>query len=128
MKMTIAIAAISVGLSGCDLVDQLAHQVVQSQPPMTLVISPGFKMLIDGQTTAVFGRDECPRSNGLSRMFFGTSADEGSRNCIAITPESTSVPVILGLPGGPKETWTVERSGTSTVLRRPDGSLLVQAG
>lgn len=85
---------------------------------MTVVVQPGYEILVNGQEVQVFGKDECPLSSPV----------EGARQCIVIAPETKTVSVTVVLPGGPvDEVWTVERSGVSTMLRRADGSYLAAA-
>jgi hypothetical protein len=123
--------ALAFGLSGCDLVKELGAKVASAYPevtPMTLVIHPGYKMLVDGQAVSVFGSTECPSTENNMEEFFGASPDEGSRSCIVIAPDTKTVSVIAALPEGPSaETWTVERSGNRSTLRRADGTLIAAA-
>ncbi|HFK2002878.1 TPA: hypothetical protein ACGW3W_002173 [Pseudomonas aeruginosa] len=120
MKLKPLVMALAFTLSGCDAAKEIRAQFVEKVPghSMTVVVEPGYKMLVNGQAAQVFGKDECPPS----------SPDEGKRLCIVVAPETKAVPVTLVLPGGPvDEVWTVERSADWTMLRRADGSYLAAA-
>ena len=123
------VAALS--LSGCDAMKELGSAVAKTYPehaPMTLVIHSNYKMLVGGQPAQVFGSDVCPPADKFMKVLFGADPDEGTRSCVVITPETKTVSVTVLLPEGPsKESWTIERSGDRTMLRRADGTLLAAA-
>lgn len=114
------VLTLAFALSGCDAAKEIGSQFVEKTPghPLTVVVQPGYKMMVNGQAAQVFGKDECPPSG----------PDEGKRLCIVIASETETVPVTVLLPGGPvSEVWTVERSADRTMLRRADGSYLAAA-
>lgn len=120
MKFIPLVMALAFTLSGCDAAKEIGAQLMEKAPghPVTVVVQPGYKMLVNSQTAQVFGKDECPPS----------SPDEGKRLCIVIAPETKTVPVTVVLTGGSvDEVWTVERSADRTMLRRADGSYLAAA-
>ncbi|HBO7964372.1 TPA: hypothetical protein L5C46_002829 [Pseudomonas aeruginosa] len=120
MKFMPVVMALALTLSGCDAAKEIGAQFVEKVPghPMTVVVQPGYKMLVNDQAAQVYGKDECPPS----------SPDGGKRLCIVIAPQTRTVPVTVVLPGGPvDEVWTVERAADRTMLRRADGSYLAAA-
>lgn len=127
MKKSALTLVAALSLSGCDAMQDLGSSVAKAYPehaPMTLVIHSDYKMLVGGQQAQVFGSDVCPPADNL----FGSDPDEGTRSCVVITPETKTVSVTVQLSEGPsKESWTVERSGDRTMLRRADGTLLAAA-
>lgn len=130
MKNVPLVMALAFALSGCDAAKELGAQAakISNQAPMTLVIKPGYKMLVGGQPAPVFGSQKCPPGDKNMRELVGPDSDEGMPTCIVITPDTETVSVTVGFPNGPSaETWTVERSGDHTMLRRPDGSYLAEA-
>ncbi|HGY2474936.1 TPA: hypothetical protein ACNU8V_006424 [Pseudomonas aeruginosa] len=123
----LALAAITL-LAGCDAAKEAMNQVVKEQQPMTLVFQSGYKMLVGGKPAPVFGTDECPKADKFMKAIFGPEPDEGQRACVVIAPDTSSIDVLVGFADGPKrETWTVERDGDRTMLRRADGSYLTEA-
>lgn len=130
MKHVPLVLALLLGLSGCDAAKELGAQIAKSsnQAPMTLVFKPGFKMLVDGQPAPIFGSQKCPPGDEGMSALVGPDPDEGKPICVVIAPDTKTVSVTVGLPKGPSvETWTVERSGDRTMLRRADGSYLAEA-
>lgn len=131
MKHVALALALALSVSGCDAVKELGETVAKTVPdhaPMTLVFQSGYKMLVGGKPAPIFGTDECPKADKFLKVLFGPEPDEGQRACVVIAPDTTSVDVLVGFAGGPaRETWTVERDGNRTMLRRADGSYLTEA-
>lgn len=130
MKTVPLVLALLIGLSGCDAAKELGAQVGKSsdQSPMTLVLKPGYKMLVDGQPAPVFGYQKCPPGDKGMRDLVGSDPDEGKPICIVISPDTQTVSVRVELRDGlSEEVWTVEHSGDRTMLRRADGSYLSAA-
>lgn len=128
MKKFLISLAVLAFLAGCDAANEAATKVIQESGPMTLVFHPGYKMLIDGKPSPIFGTDECPEPDPFMKAFFGPDPDEGDKSCVVISPETTSVEVLISNAGRPvKETWTVERNKDLTTLRRADGSYVLDA-
>jgi len=130
MKYIPLVLVLALSLSGCDAAKELGAQVARNSdhPPMTLVIKPAYKMLVGGQPAPVFGSQKCPPGDKKMRALVGPDPDEGMPKCVVIAPDTKTVSVTVGLPNGPSvETWTVERSGDHTMLRRADGTLLTDA-
>lgn len=96
--------------------------------PATLVIAPGYRVSINGQSVPIFGFDKCPTPDEAVRKLAGAETLAGQSICVVIKPGALSVEVLAGLPDGPeREKWSVEREGDITRLRRPDGGLVVPA-
>ncbi|HBO5514605.1 TPA: hypothetical protein L4559_003499 [Pseudomonas aeruginosa] len=128
MKNFLISLAVLAFLAGCDAANEAATKVIQESGPMTLVFHPGYKMLIDGKPSPIFGTDECPKADPFMNAFFGPDPDEGDKLCVVIAPETKSVEVLVSIAGQPvKEAWTVERNKGRTMLRRADGSYLADA-
>ncbi|WP_147464699.1 hypothetical protein [Pseudomonas cannabina] len=131
MKTVPLLLVLALGLSGCDAAKEQGANVTKNsdRAPMTLVFKSGYKMLVDGQEVPIFGKDECPPANtNVMTSIFGPDPDDGQRTCVVIAPDTKTVSVSVGLSEGPAdETWTVERSGGRTMLRRADGSYLAAA-
>lgn len=94
----------------------------------TIVISPGYKVLIAGKSVPVFGNQVCPRPEGTHVWFVGGDPDGGT-GCIVVQKDTVAVPVQLAVNGQVlRELWTVERRGADQMLlRRPNGEYIVQA-
>lgn len=86
----------------------------------TVVVTPGYKMLLGGKSVPVFGDQPCARVDG-SRL-------QGA-NCLVIDKDTASVQAQFVLDGKmATEVWTVERpSPDRTLLRRPNGDYVVRA-
>ena len=62
------------------------------------------------------------------KVLFGPDPNAEQRACVVVAPDTSSVDVLVGFADGPaRETWTVERDGNRTMLRRADGSYLTDA-
>lgn len=94
----------------------------------TVVITPGYKMLIGGKSAPVFGNQLCPRADGIRVWFFGGDPQGGS-GCMVIEKDTASVQAQFILDGKKvAEVWTVERRAPDkALLRRPNGDYLAQA-
>lgn len=121
MKRFALLMVIVFCISGCDN----AKQSVETQPikrPMTLVISPGYKVKVGGRIVSITGSEDCSVSNN-DVVNLGGAASAESRSCIVIKPTTQKVAVLIGSPDGPlHENWTVVRSGNNAVFQRADGS------
>lgn len=91
----------------------------------TVVISPGYRMLIAGKPVPVTGAQQCPRADGLRVWFLGGDP-MGGDSCLVIEKTTTTLQAQFTLEGNRvSETWTVERPAPDkTVLRRPNGDYL----
>ncbi|MGG2621668.1 hypothetical protein [Pseudomonas aeruginosa] len=128
MKNFLFSLALLAFLAGCDAANEAATKVIQESGPMTLVFHPGYKMLVAGKPSPIFGTDECPKADPFMKAFFGPEPDEGDKSCVVVAPETKSVEVLISSTGRPvKETWTVERKNDLTMLRRADGSYVLDA-
>lgn len=98
-------------LSGCDVFKELAN----AQQPKTVEIGAGYMVHIDGKLVPITGTSECV-------------TDKSQRDCIVVTSDTKTVEVLVGFTDRPpQETWTVERTGAQTMLRRADGSYVLTA-
>lgn len=128
MKALLIALGLASALSGCDAANELAAKVAQDQRPMTLGFHSGYKLNVGGQSAPVFGTDKCPPADPVWEKIFGSDPDADKQTCILIPPNSKQVSVTVGLPTGlTAEVWNVERSGDRTMLRRGDGTLIVDA-
>lgn len=107
-----------------------------SEHEPVLVIGPGYKVIINGSPTPIFGIDECPTDDPIMEKVFGPSPLKGNHNCIVL--EKDRADVLVRFPtdkGVQEERWAIVRSQTekfgltlpATGLRRPDGSMVVLA-
>ena len=136
VKRTFLATFLVVAVAGCDRMAGVVANEVAKLPEPTLVISPGYKVQIDGVATAVFGFDVCPKeAQGIS-AFFGPAPNDGSTACIVLEKGRESVRVRYKTVTGLKEeSWQivrgeVEKYGTkfpTTALQRPDGTYVVPA-
>lgn len=94
----------------------------------TLVIAPGYRLLIEGKSVPVVGMQECPPAAGMRVWFFGGDP-HGAAGCIVIQKDAATVEAQFVLGGKTvSETWAVERRiPDHTLLRRPNGDYLAQA-
>lgn len=132
MRLTPLVALLALGLTGCDAVQSSLEAEAQKSgglvAPQTIVIRPGAKMSVSGQTAAVFGAQPCPYRQGFDSFVLEQDPDEGLMGCVIITPDTEEVTVRVSLPDGlSRETWLVERAHDETRLRRADGSYLAAA-
>ncbi len=120
-------------LTGCDFMAAVGNKALALSgfahgQPATLVMAPGYRVSINGQSVPIFGFDKCPPPDEAVRKIAGAEALAGQSICVVIKPGALSVEVLAGLPDGPeREKWAVEREGDITRLRRPDGGLVVPA-
>ncbi|WP_427121379.1 hypothetical protein [Pseudomonas aeruginosa] len=128
MKNTLfAVAALAL-LAGCDAAKEAITEIVKEEQPMTLVFPAGYMAQVGGKAVPIFGADPCPSADKYMKVLFGPEPDEGQRVCVVVAPESKTVNVLVGGGERPElETWTVERDGNRTMLRRADGSYVAEA-
>lgn len=129
-----AVLALVLGLTGCDAAMDAASRVgaeaVEVYPelaePNTLIILPGYEVMIDGQATPVYGFDDCYSPHDA--MLFGPALSAQGTACIVIAPDAQFVSAMMIIPDGTiAEHWSVERAGAKTLLRRADGKLISAA-
>lgn len=111
-----------------DLKNWFMANAEKSHMAETVVVAPGFKMLISGKAAPVFGNQPCPRADGVRVWFFGGDPQGGS-GCMVIEKNTASVQAQFVLDGKKvAEVWAVERRAPDqTLLRRPNGDYLAQA-
>lgn len=118
IKAAVLSAALTM-LAGCDSAGSF-----KSETPVTYVIKPGTWFVINENPEPTWGTEGCYRSQ---RELIGkllTDVSDGPHNgCIVVRPETTTVQIKVSILGKPMEleTWAVERDGTETKFRRPDG-------
>lgn len=108
--------------------DWFVEQSAKAGLAAIIVITPGYRVLIDGNPVAVFGNQLCPQSDGMRVWFIGGDP-QGGDGCAVIEKDTATVPMQLAINGKLViETWKVERSASSRMsLRRPNGGLIVPA-
>jgi hypothetical protein len=126
-------AAAAVSLTGCDqLRDHFTKMAIDHEP--TLVIPPGFEILVDGKLVPVAGFDDCPKGDPAMNKIFGDDPLASSHDCIVLSEDRKEVQVQIANPKGVvTEQWTIirekvkagDRPYSRTSLKRPDGSLVV---
>jgi len=119
-------------LAGCNNIAEQTTKTLSDSEPV-VAIAPGYKVIIDGKPTAIFGSDECP-TKGTSWVQFYFREDRFT--CILLRKDRAQVSVRFDQGRGiQEEHWTVVR-GTwekygltfpNIGLRRPDGSMIVTA-
>lgn len=94
----------------------------------TIVIAPGYKVLIAGKSVPVFGNQLCPRPDGTHVWFVGGEPDGGS-GCIVVQKDTVTVLARIVVEGKMLvELWSVEHRGADQMLlRRPNGEYIAQA-
>jgi hypothetical protein len=110
-------------LAGCDSAGNF-----KSETPVTYVIKPGTWFVINENPEPTLGTEGCFRSQRELMGKLLTDVSDGPHNgCIVVRPETTSVQIKVSILGNPMEleTWAVERDGTETKFRRPDGGYAV---
>jgi hypothetical protein len=136
MMKIFAAAALAASLAACDFhqagtrLHQWAGLAAHSP---TIVLPPGFKVILAGQTAFVSGFEECPKADPAMAALFGSAPRQDG--CVVVRKDAAAVDVHVALGGRLlRERWTIERSSASgsapfdrTHLRRPDGSLVQQA-
>ncbi|WP_158700372.1 hypothetical protein [Cronobacter dublinensis] len=88
----------------------------------SIVIPPGWQMNDHGKKAVVFGNSSCPDSNG------NITTEEG---CVIIDNHTATVTVFVvdaTAQSQRSETWTIERSGERTTVKRPDKSFVMPWG
>jgi len=130
MKRSVLLMIIVFGMSGCDNAKQVAIQSVQThsiEAPITLLISPGYKVKVGGERVPISGSEDCLVGD-RDVVNLGRAAAEETRSCIVIKPTTKTVSVLIGFPKGAiREKWGVVRSGDKALLQRPDGSYVEYA-
>ncbi len=95
-------------------------------PTPTLVIGGGTILDVGDGKAIVFGKDRCPRNEGIMAILFGTEPEQ--HTCIRLDRPHVPVTVADGGPRGPvDETWTVVQDGPRTSITRPNGMIVSQA-
>lgn len=118
--------AVAAAPKASSLSEYFTRQAAKSGMAETVVIAPGYPVMIDGSRAAVFGNQLCPRVDGM-RVWFVGGDPNGGDGCVVIEKDTVSVPVRLAVRGKLLlETWAVERSQPDRrSLRRPGGELVV---
>ena len=133
VKTAAQTSAFALLLTGCDFMAAVGSKALAlsgfaHSQPATLVMAPGYRVSINGQSVPIFGFDKCPPPDEAVGKIAGAEALAGQSICVVIKPGALSVEVLAGFPDRPeREKWTVEREGDITRLRRPDGGLVVPA-
>lgn len=136
-KTALLCTALALALSGCDRLFWPVMNEVANQSPK-VVIGPGYKVLIDGVPTYIFGYDDCPKEDRSPTItaLFGPSPTDELGTCIVVDNASKTVRVRYKTAAGLKdESWTiirgeVEKFGTkfpTSILKRQDGSIVMSA-
>lgn len=111
MKKLIWVFVAGCLLSGCDAFDEQAR----AQQPKPIEIGSGYKVQIGSELVSISGTSECITDSSLS-------------DCIIITPDTKVVEVLIAFPDRlQREAWTITRTGKQMMLRRGDGSYVIQA-
>lgn len=140
MKTIALLLALCVTISGCDSIVGKALDIAQVDEP-TIVLAPGYKVIIDGKPTPIFGVDECPKADTLMVKLFGENPDDGKVGCTVLNKDKTEVTVRFAqATNAPAERliterWNIVRESvkigdhpaTRTYLKRPDGAMVVAA-
>ncbi|EDT6879189.1 hypothetical protein AIC90_004198 [Salmonella enterica subsp. enterica] len=111
-------------LTGCDLAGYFPNV---SQP--VTVITPGYKIDIDGHRVPISGFDDCPREKEEA----GHAAARDEKGCIVLSAERSEVNVRVYQPAGAvTETWRIIRekdAHQSDIIRlqRPNGAFVMAA-
>lgn len=130
--ITLAVLSVLAFAANADVAGDLKQWFIanteKNQVVETIVIAPGYKMVIAGKALPVVGTQECPRADGMRIWFFGGDTQGGS-GCMVIRKETSTVQAQFVLDGkNVTETWAVERRAPDkTLLRRPNGDYLTQA-
>lgn len=112
-----------ISLTGCSDVKELYTEI--SNQPMDMVISPGYKVELDGEMALAFGFQECPKPDPIMVKLFGPTSFENESTCIVITPETKAVNVLVVFKDRRlTEEWTVIFEQNKKVMRlnRPNGN------
>lgn len=99
MKFLPLLVIIAFGISGCDNAKQDAIKAVQNaskQTATTLMIAPGYKLIIDGHPVPISGTDDCQLTT-KNGVILGDTESQTSRSCIVIKPDTKAVQVQVGL-------------------------------
>lgn len=133
-----------VSLSGCDAFKNNASEIAITNEP-TIVIEPGFNVVINGQSVPVSGFDRCPNSddvahsscivsglmfnpgykinvNGVAVPIIGSDkcSKAGEHDCVVLLKDRTDVAVQVGLPtGSVVEKWVIIRETGKSKSGRP---------
>lgn len=133
-KITVVSALFVLILSGCtNYLLEAQNNLMKKE--ITVVISPGFKVLINGNPTVVFGHDFCPKEN-KKFIIFDLYQNIDSNACVVMDKKSDFVKVSYDTRTGMiTENWKVIRAEevkygvrfTTAFMYRPNGSIVVLA-
>ncbi len=122
-------------LAGCgEVAEQYSKMISETAPVM--VIAPGYKVVINGEPTPIYGTDECPKEDPKMIKFFGPDPLEGQHSCIVVAKDRTEILVRFNQGVSVQEEhWTILRGEAqkfgltfpTAALRRPDGSIVLAA-
>ena len=110
-------AAIVIAITGCGPVSEVAMESVALAQP-EVIVHPGYKVIIDGEPTAIFGPDDCKV----------TGKAESEQGCIVLNGLRESVLVSFNTPKGlVKEEWRIVHGANTAHFQRPDGGHVASA-
>lgn len=126
-KLNLIFTPVLIILGGCSMAisavnSELSKPVSNDLMTLSIVISPGWKMNDHGKKALVFGNSSCPDSNG------NITTEEG---CVIIDNHTATVAVFVvdaTAQSRRSETWTIERNGERTIMKRPDSSYVMSWG
>lgn len=135
MKHLPLIMALAFALSGCDAAKdwatELDKQARADMGPMTIVMVPGYKVAVDGQTFPIYGTEICPRAVTGKVFILGGTYDyreQGLKGCVVVQPRTQQVWVQRVVDGGVvKEAWRVEHGEDTMKLWTSDGKPVAAA-
>lgn len=110
-------AAIVIAFTGCGRVSEDAGESAALARP-EVIVHPGYKVMIDGVPTAIFGPDNCKVAGQA----------EPEQGCIVLNDLRESVLVSFNTTKGlAQEEWRIVQGATTAHFQRPDGSLVASA-
>lgn len=127
---------VGASVAGCDSFKKaaidVARVVKEAYPhhPITIVLPPGYQVVLDGKPLQVYGTNSCPGSDPMMNALFGPDPLAGESTCVVLAPEVDVVMVRLLDPKArtlTDEVWEVVRGGETPdaiKLRRPNGSFV----
>lgn len=135
MMMRILIACAALLIAGCGQIAEQYSKLNADTAPV-VVIAPGYKVVINGEPTPIYGSDECPKEDPKMAQLFGSDPLAGLHSCIVVAKDGTDVLVRFKQAQGiQEERWTIVRGEVrkygmtlpTATLRRPDGSMVFVA-